>query len=194
MGISQGVGSLQTGVCTSTTRPASPYVGQMIYETDTGAILVWKGSSWSGVSKMRNVATFTTSGTWTVPAGVTYAVAHIRGGGGAMSQSGATSGGNSSVAFASGTVTANGGQFVNLWPAAPGGSSGAANSGLAARGGSIWTSAAYTSFGADTAGDGAEIVAGGEVTPGASITVTVGSGGTGTLTGGSGFVYIEYEV
>lgn len=34
------------GVCTSTTRPASPYEGQVIYETDTDKTLVWNGSTW----------------------------------------------------------------------------------------------------------------------------------------------------
>jgi hypothetical protein len=168
--------------------------GQFCYLESTGKLLVYSGSSWLSVGTQTKVEAFTASGTFTPPAGVTYAIAHIRGGGGAMSQSGATSGGNSSVAFVSGTVTANGGEFVNLFPAAPGGSSGADNSGLAARGGAVWTAASYTSFGADTAGDGAEIVAGADVTAGVGITVTVGAGGTGTLAGGSGFVYITYEV
>lgn len=34
------------GVCTSSTRPASPYEGQVIYETDTDKILAWTGSAW----------------------------------------------------------------------------------------------------------------------------------------------------
>jgi len=34
------------GVCTSSTRPASPYEGQMIYETDTDKVLVYNGSAW----------------------------------------------------------------------------------------------------------------------------------------------------
>lgn len=34
------------GVCTSTTRPASPYQGQVIYQTDTNTTLVWNGSGW----------------------------------------------------------------------------------------------------------------------------------------------------
>ena len=34
------------GVCTSSTRPASPYEGQFIYETDTDKTLVWNGSAW----------------------------------------------------------------------------------------------------------------------------------------------------
>ena len=48
MGISAGLGTagLQPAVCTSTTRPASPYAGQMIYETDTNRVVVYKGTSW----------------------------------------------------------------------------------------------------------------------------------------------------
>lgn len=34
------------GVCTSTTRPASPYEGMVIYETDTDRTLVWNASAW----------------------------------------------------------------------------------------------------------------------------------------------------
>lgn len=33
-------------VCTSTTRPSTPYDGQSIYETDTHNRLVWDGSGW----------------------------------------------------------------------------------------------------------------------------------------------------
>lgn len=36
----------QSGVCTSTTRPSSPYEGQMIYETDTDMVAIWNGSAW----------------------------------------------------------------------------------------------------------------------------------------------------
>lgn len=36
-------------VCTSTTRPASPDAGTMIYETDTSKLLVWDGVAWSDV-------------------------------------------------------------------------------------------------------------------------------------------------
>ena len=36
---------LKTGVCTSTTRPSAPYVGQTIYESDTGSFLVYYGST-----------------------------------------------------------------------------------------------------------------------------------------------------
>ena len=37
---------MQPGVCTSTTRPASPFTGMVIYETDTNRTMVWQGSAW----------------------------------------------------------------------------------------------------------------------------------------------------
>jgi hypothetical protein len=142
---------------------------------------------------MTEVEAFTASGTFTVPTGVTYAIAHITGGGGGVGAS-AGAGGTSSVAFAGGTISATGGAEMTLavvnnaqWRNA-----GAANSGNGARG-------------VDNAGqqasvvgqDGAYIVAGDAVTPAASITVTVGAGGTagtGGAAGGSGYVWIEYLV
>lgn len=36
----------QPGVCTSTTRPATPFEGQLIFETDTNRVLVWDASAW----------------------------------------------------------------------------------------------------------------------------------------------------
>ena len=137
----------------------------------------------------KKIEAFTGDGTWTVPAGVTYAIAHMRGGGGGGlgSDSSGTDGGASSVDFASGLVSAAGG---------PGGVSGvstpAANSGSP---GEPRT---------DTAGNGlwsAQIVAGSAVTPAEVISVTVGAGGAGGSgdvarregsPGGSGYVYIEY--
>jgi hypothetical protein len=47
MGIKVARGQTKNGVCTSTTRPEAPYVGQMIYETDTNLLKVWLGSAWS---------------------------------------------------------------------------------------------------------------------------------------------------
>jgi hypothetical protein len=38
---------IKPGVCTSTTRPTTPYDGQVIYETDTDRVAVWEGSSWN---------------------------------------------------------------------------------------------------------------------------------------------------
>jgi hypothetical protein len=41
-----GIGSLKQGVCTSTTRPASPFEGQVIFETDTDRLYVYNGTAW----------------------------------------------------------------------------------------------------------------------------------------------------
>lgn len=38
-------------VCTSSTRPASPYSGQVIYETDIDAICMWTGTLWKEISQ-----------------------------------------------------------------------------------------------------------------------------------------------
>jgi hypothetical protein len=59
-----GVGSLKPGVCTSSTRPASPFDGQVIYETDTDLVKAYNGTSWVtvGVSPglvLITAATFT---------------------------------------------------------------------------------------------------------------------------------------
>jgi len=37
---------VQPGVCTTATRPASPYTGQMIYDTTVATTLVWSGTAW----------------------------------------------------------------------------------------------------------------------------------------------------
>lgn len=39
----------QSGVCTSSTRPASPYEGQLVYETDTDLLLIWNGTAWKAL-------------------------------------------------------------------------------------------------------------------------------------------------
>lgn len=41
-----GVG-LRPGVCTSTTRPTAPYLGQVIFETDTAQMRYWDGTVWN---------------------------------------------------------------------------------------------------------------------------------------------------
>ena len=68
MGISQQIGSSslsKPGVCTSSTRPATPYEGQMIYETDTDKVLVWNGSAWYA--------------NWNLPFGVVGTVSSVAG-------------------------------------------------------------------------------------------------------------------
>jgi hypothetical protein len=46
MTISNTASALRPGVCTSTTRPTTPYEGQYIYETDTDKTRFWNGSTW----------------------------------------------------------------------------------------------------------------------------------------------------
>ena len=138
--------------------------------------------------KEKRIEAFTGSGTFTVPAGVTYAIAHMLGGGAGSGTTDTASDGNpSSVAFSSGTVTGPGLRFV---PGDIGGTarSGANNTGQSAsltRGGNAGTGSLTNVYN----------VAGASVTPGASITVTVGAGGaagSGGAAGGSGYVYIEF--
>ncbi len=162
--------------------------GQLCYLEDTNKVQFYDGSSWANLGSVTNVAAFTASGTWTVPAGVTYAIAHIRAGGGGVGAS-AGNGGTSSVAFAGGTISATGGNANGATLTA--GIAGPANSGLGAEGNN--TSSNFCS----SATSGAYVVAGGAVTAGVGITVTVGAGGTaGTsgAAGGSGYIWIEYQV
>ena len=150
-----------------------------------------------GSVKTTKVEAFTAGGTFTPPAGVTFAIAHIRAGGGGAGSASAGAGGTSSVAFAGGTVSATGGAAYNV----SGGDThtsyaGAANSGWGALYRSFQSNLAADQSQSANAGAGAYIVAGGAVTPSTGITVTVGAGGTaGTngAAGGSGYVWIEYQ-
>lgn len=174
--------------------------GMVTFLQDTDSLEYYDGSAWQavgGASMIKKVEAFTASGTWTVPAGVTYAIAHIRGGGGGIAANAfdAGNGGSSSVAFSGGTITAVGGIAAAILSAgtSPDGqvSAGGVNSGQGAAGGIKGASSGY----GYSAKDGAYIVAGDTVTPAASITVTVGAGGTagtGGAAGGSGYVWIEY--
>jgi len=142
----------------------------------------------------KRIEAFTGSGNWTVPTGVTYAIAHMRGGGGGVGTS-ATAGNGvaSSVDFASGLVSASGGARApgyNLTNAAIAAS---ANSGNGAA--QLRNTNDANGVGGIRAEDGAYVVAGAAVTPAATIAVVVGAGGsagTGGAAGGSGYVYIEY--
>ena len=143
------------------------------------------------------VTAFTASGTFTPPTGVTYAIAHIRAGGGGAGTGSSGTGGTSSVAFAGGTISALGGGGANMQntSALVSNSAGQNNSGQGAYRHGMTPAA--ENAGAVVAQDGAEIVAGGAVTPGTGIAVTVGAGGvagTGGAAGGSGYVWIEYQV
>ena len=54
---------VRPGVCTSSTRPASPFEGQVIYETDTKKTLVYNGSAWAILSDVGAWTSYTP--TWT---------------------------------------------------------------------------------------------------------------------------------
>lgn len=58
MGIAQGLGNagLTPGIYTSSTRPASPADGLVIYETDTDLVKAYNGSAWATVNPISNVA------------------------------------------------------------------------------------------------------------------------------------------
>jgi hypothetical protein len=175
--------------------------GQLCYLEDTNKVQYYDGAAWANLGSMTNVEAFTASGTFTPPAGVTYAIAHIRAGGGGVGTASAGAGGNSSVAFAAGTITATGGTARNFPMSAQYSFAAPANSGAGADANGYETSGgANDAFGRGADGGamrGTEIVAGGAVTPGTGITVTVGAGGVaGTLgkAGGSGYVWIEYQV
>ena len=143
----------------------------------------------------KKIEAFTGTGSWTVPAGVTYAIAHMLGGGGGTGKlTTAGNGSTSSVAFASGTVQSLGGRKgVAANPSSSGNNqAGLANTG---RGATVTLASGNLLVPSNEGGDSTYTVAGAPVTPGASITVTVGAGGTaGTAgaAGGSGYVYIEY--
>jgi hypothetical protein len=67
---------VKPGVCTSSTRPASPYDGQVIYETDTNKTLVFNGSVWDILSDMGAWTTYTP--TLSQSATITKTVNHAR--------------------------------------------------------------------------------------------------------------------
>ena len=171
--------------------------GQLCYLEATNKVQYYDGTNWANIGGVQNVTAFTASGTFTPPAGVTYAVAYIRAGGGGVGTTGQGTGGTSSVAFAAGTISATGGPAgPNMTAHSPHASAGATNSGQGAFGASF-RGADVGDSRVTRAGDGAYIVAGGAVTPAVGITVTVGAGGTaGTsgAAGGSGYVWIEYFV
>jgi hypothetical protein len=159
--------------------------GQLCYLESTNKVQYYDGAAWANLGSVTNVERFTASGTWTVPAGVTYAIAHMRGGGGSTGSASVAAGGNSSVAFAGGTVTATGGGGLQatLVTSNTQQSTGTVNSGNGGRTTGNGATATGDSYAAQ---NGAYIVAGAAVTPAASITVTVGAGGAAGTAGAAG--------
>lgn len=65
-------------ICTSSSRPAAPDTGQMIYETDTLSFQVWNGTYWSQVWPQQFVtASDTTTQTGAANSDFVYATATI---------------------------------------------------------------------------------------------------------------------
>ena len=167
--------------------------GATLYATSTSSFILFPTG---GAMKTTKVTRFTADGTFTPPTGVTYAIAHIRAGGGGVGSASSGNGGTSSVAFAGGTVSATGGAGRNTGGSGLTAWAGAANSGEGADILGYIDGSAYARVAIGGAGRGAYIVAGGTVTPGVGITVTVGAGGaagTSGAAGGSGYVWIEYQ-
>jgi hypothetical protein len=166
----------------------APSDGQVL--TYNASLSKWEAKDMK--MKEKRVAHFTGNGNWTVPAGVTYAIAHMIGGGGGVGTIGTGGdGGLSSVAFAGGTVTSPGGPRLR----GPDTMS-SASAGLAyGRSANFNGSAPLNGFHANGSGDSTYVVSGADVTPAATIAVVVGAGGsagTSGAAGGPGYVYIEY--
>ena len=172
----------------------SQYQGASITFLSASVALVFPTG---GSVKTPRITAFTASGTFTPAAGVTYAVAYIRAGGGGIGNASSGTGGTSSVAFAGGTVSATGGAGLNAGQGFAVGNcvTPPANSGQGAAYIREVDAASNRVITSNSSVNGAEIVAGGAVTPSVGITVTVGAGGAaGTsngAAGASGYVYIE---
>jgi hypothetical protein len=138
---------------------------------------------------------FTTTGanSYTVPAGVTYIVANIIGGGGGVATNVGTNaqdGTASSVAFAAGTKTAAGGKHFSTTVAGTAASVGTGNRWGA---GACAFQAGVNKF--LKGSNGTYLRTGGEVTPGATLTVTVGAGGAAGTNGAAGKQgYVSFEL
>ena len=70
MTISATTQGLRMGVATSSSRPTVPFDGQVISETDTDSLQVYKGTAWAPVSGLTFItgATFTTATNFSLPA------------------------------------------------------------------------------------------------------------------------------
>jgi len=60
---------VKPGVVTTATRPSSPFVGQLIYDTTLSTVLVWNGTAWTGTGGL----VYLTGGTFTAVSAVSLA-------------------------------------------------------------------------------------------------------------------------
>lgn len=65
MTISATTQGLRPGVCTSTSRPSTPFDGMMIYETDTDRLAIWNGTAWTYVTGTKFIEWTSFTPTWT---------------------------------------------------------------------------------------------------------------------------------
>ena len=154
-------------------------------------------------TKMRRVLFFGSSTTWEVPSGVDYCTARICGGGGGGGSIGdPTAGANSEVSCGDGTFSGVGGNSVLI---AYMGHWATCRSGREFSGQGAFFASCKTGYSYAGVIPAAVNEFGIELTPGETVTITVGAGGAqGALNantlmgsaanGGSGFVNIEYWI
>lgn len=158
-------GALGLPTWTTLTRPLSPATGTVGYNTTTGRMEVWTGAFWGSSALTAGITTtFTSSTTWTVPAGITSVTVYIAAAGGG----GGGGGSGGGCGFATGGSGASGANGASISYAGTGGSTGGNyNGGAGGNGGGSVYNGPYTYT----------------VTPGASITITVAAGGAGGVGG-----------
>jgi hypothetical protein len=187
-----GVGALRPGVCTSSTRPASPFEGQTIYETDTDLVKSYNGSSWvtigpTPIYNARETVT-ATNASWSVPtlknSVVKVTVIGGGGGGGNRSNNG-TAGGTTTFASGEAFAVAAAGGSAGL---AAGQAGTAGGAGFRASNGGMAGGATVNTDGEDgQAGLGGEIlVAYCDLTGKTTLNLIIGAGGNGGAQAASG--------
>jgi hypothetical protein len=157
----------------------------------------------SAASKTRYLATLTSGTSWTVPAGVTYVIATLFGGGGGGGAGGNSAnpggtGGTTTFTGANSALGGTGGAAQSRDQGSTGNSPGA-NSGLGGQG-ATRNDGGNSTGAAETGQRGMIISTQVSTTPGSSISYSIGAGGSAGTTGsgndggsgGSGRIEIEY--
>ena len=183
---------VRPGVCTSSTRPASPFEGQTIYETDTDLVKSYNGSAWATIGPTPTFNTITvittTNASWSVPTLkspiVRVTVIGAGGGGGNRSNAG-TAGGSSTFASGESFATTAAGGAGGL---AAGAAGTAGETGWHSNNGGMAGGATVNTDGEDgQAGLGGEIKVGYcDLTGKTTLNLIVGAGGNGGAQAASG--------